>query len=174
MPFDLDFVTPELAVGGSFPRGAEPDLAASLGIKRVIDLRLEDSDDPDALASAGIQLLRLPALDGSAPDGQQLDEGVAWACAGLDRKERVLIHCQHGIGRSPLLTFCVLVARGLSPVEAVETVKRGRPAIMPNWEQLAALVRWAGSFARGHAVGWQLPTVEELQAVAWRNLWRGP
>jgi len=59
-------------------------------------------------------------------------DGVAFVCAALERGERVLVHCQYGIGRSVLLGLCVLVARGLAPLEALACAKAARPVAAPG------------------------------------------
>ena len=79
---NLDWVTPALAVGGSFPVSAIPALAAG-GIGAVIDLRSEDQDDFAALAHRGIAFLHLPTEDHCALSQQDMDAGVAFAVPRL-------------------------------------------------------------------------------------------
>lgn len=167
---DLHFVFPGLAVGARFPMAAAARLAAEHGIGRVIDLRLEDRDDEEVLRVAGIRLLHLPTEDACAISQEMIRDGVAFASEGLDRGEKVLVHCQYGIGRSALLAICVLVSRGEGPRRALERVKRARPVVSPSPEQLAALVCWTETVRaeRGHAVA--PATVEELGEIAWRHL----
>jgi len=49
----------------------------------------------------------------------------------------------HGVGRSPLLACCVLVADGQSASDALTLMKRRRWEASPNEEQLAALQLFA-------------------------------
>ena len=48
-----------------------------------------------------------------------LDLGVAFARGAAKRQQSLLVHCEHGIGRAPLVALCVLVDRGLAPLEAL-------------------------------------------------------
>jgi protein-tyrosine phosphatase len=167
---DLDFVTPQLAVGASYPEAAVARLAGEHEIGRVVDLRDEGCDDEAALSASGIRLLHLPTADCCAVSLAHLRRGVAFALEGMRQGGRVLVHCQHGIGRSALLALCVLVARGASPLEAMAALKEARPVICPGPEQLAAFVEYCRGLAGGREAGWELPTIERLGAIAWRHL----
>ena len=48
-----------------------------------------------------------------------LDRGVDFVRERTEAGKRVLIHCQHGIGRAPLLALCVLVDQGWAPLDAL-------------------------------------------------------
>lgn len=165
---DLHFVTPDLAVGASFPPGAAARLAAEHGVGRVVDVRLEDRDDEAELRIHGIRLLHLPTEDCCAISARHIRDGVAFAAEGLELGQRVLVHCQYGIGRSALLTLCVLVARGMAPLEAMARLKDARRVVSPSPEQLQAFVRYCREVRAGAA--WAPPTVEALGAIAWRHL----
>lgn len=66
-------------------------------------------------------------------------------CEALDRGENTLVHCEHGIGRSPSLACCVRVARGMALDEALSRLARARARVSPSPEQIAALLRWAAA-----------------------------
>ncbi len=165
---DLHFVTPELAVGASFSPDEAAQLAREHGIARVVDVRLEARDDEAELRVHGIRLLHLPTEDCCAISARHLRDGVAFASEGIELGERVFVHCQYGIGRSALLALCVLVARGLAPLEAMARMKDARSVVSPSPEQLQAFVRFCRE-TRGGAP-WPVPTVEALGAIAWRHL----
>lgn len=167
---DLHFVAPGLAVGACFPMEAALRLAREHGIARVLDVRGEACDDAEALRACGIRLLHLPTRDTCAVSHDRLREGVAFACEGLERGERVLVHCQYGIGRSALVALCVLVARGTPPLEALAQAKDARPVISPSPEQLEAFVVFAARLRGERGARWPLPTLEALGAIAWRHL----
>jgi protein-tyrosine phosphatase len=169
---DLHFVTPELAVGASFPMEAAARLAREHGIERVVDVRVEDQDDERLLRVHGIKLLHLPTQDCCAISPSHLREGVAFAVDGIGRGERVLIHCQYGIGRSALLTLCVLVARGEGPLDAMARLKDARPAVSPGPEQLGAFIEYCRGIRAERGASWQVPSVDRLGAIAWRHLLR--
>jgi predicted protein tyrosine phosphatase len=167
---DLHFVAPGLAVGSRFPMDAAAGLAAEHGISRVVDVRVEACDDEAVLRSHGIRLLHLPTEDTCAIVQERIRRGVAFVNEGLDRGEKVLIHCQHGIGRSALLAVCALIARGDPPLAAIERAKRARPVVSPSPEQLRAIVSFAAKVKAERGAAWDVPTVRELGAVAWRHL----
>ena len=170
---DLHFVTKGLAVGASFPPDAVPRLAREHGISRVVDVRLEACDDPVVLREHGILLLHLPTEDRRAASREMLRTGVAFANEGLDRDERVLVHCEYGIGRSALFALCVLVARGDPPLEALRRLKDARSVISPSPEQLQAFLGFAAQVHALRRPGWAVPPFEELAAIAWRHLLAG-
>lgn len=167
---DLHFIAAGLAVGAHFPMEAAARLAREHGICRVVDVRTEACDDEELLRVHGIRLLHLPTHDTRAISQARLDHGVAFASEGLDRGERVLVHCQWGIGRSALLAVCTLVARGVAPLDALEQAKRARPVVSPSPEQLEALVAFSARVRARSRVSWDVPTVDELGAIAWRHL----
>src|SRR3981189_823045 len=86
----------------------------------------------------GVVLLSVPTQDRCAVSQRMLDEGVAWVLAQLDAGQRVLVHCEYGIGRSALLALCVLTARGTDPLQALRMLKAARSKVSPSPEQLGA------------------------------------
>ncbi len=169
---DLHFIAPGLAVGGRFATEAAAALASEHHITRVVDVRVEACDDEAVLRTHGIRLLHLPTEDTCALSQERIRDGVAFVNEGLDRGERVLVHCQHGVGRSALLAVCALVARGEAPLAALERAKRARPAISPSPDQLCAIVTFASGVKVERGAPWAVPTVRELGLVAWRHLFR--
>jgi predicted protein tyrosine phosphatase len=167
---DLHFIAPGLAVGAHFPMEAAGRLARVHGIRRVLDVRTEACDDEEVLRAHGIRLLHLPTQDTCAISQARIELGVAFASEGLDGGERVLVHCHWGIGRSPLLALCTLVARGAAPLEALAQAKRVRPAVSPSPEQLQALVTFSARVKARAGATWEVPTVDELGAIAWCHL----
>jgi predicted protein tyrosine phosphatase len=170
---DLHFVSKGLAVGAAFPSAAVPLLAREHGISRVVDVRQEACDDPVLLRQHGILLLHLPTEDRNAVGSEMLWTAAEFAAAGLDRGQRVLIHCQYGIGRSALVALCVLVARGEPPLAALRRAKAARPAISPSPEQLQAFLAFSAVIRAGRGATWKVPAFEEVAAIAWRHLLGG-
>jgi protein-tyrosine phosphatase len=167
---NLSWVTRELAVGGRFPMAAAAHLATGLGIRRVVDVRVEEVDDEVVLRTHGIELLHLPTLDTRAVSIPMLHEGVRWIRAQLADGHKVYVHCEHGIGRSALVACCALVGQGLAPLEALEVAKRDRPQISPSPEQLQAFIDWAAEWSAMAPVPWRPPTLEQLTRIAYRHL----
>jgi predicted protein tyrosine phosphatase len=167
---DLHFFADGLAVGAHFPMRAAARLAEEHGITQVVDLRVEDCDDEAVLAVHGMRLLHLPTHDTRAISLRMIRDGVAFVCAALDRGERVLVHCQYGIGRSALLGMCVLVARGLAPLEALERAKAARPVVSPSPEQLEAFLEFCEERRAAGGASWPIPTFDAVAQIAYRHL----
>jgi protein-tyrosine phosphatase len=161
---NLDWITPELAVGGSFPAEQAGRLARELGIGAVVDLRAEDCDDEAVLQSHGIVFLHLPTLDHHAVSPAMLADGVEFSRAQLSAGRRLLIHCEHGIGRSALLALCVLVDSGMAAMAALELAKSRRALVSPSPAQYEAWQAWL------RARGLEPPGFDAFAAVAYRHL----
>jgi protein-tyrosine phosphatase len=174
MSVDLTFVTPDLALGGSFPAALVPHLAQELGLRAVIDLRSEDRDDEALLAEHGIAFLHLPTPDHHALTPAMIGEGVAFARSRVERGEKVLIHCAHGIGRSATLGLCVLVAGGLAPLDALELAKSRRDRVSPSPAQYHAWVTWLALQRTQATPAWEIPDFESFASIAYRHLRTGP
>jgi predicted protein tyrosine phosphatase len=171
---NLDWVTPMLAVGGRFPIEAAEHLAMRLGIRHVVDLRVEDCDDEHLLREHGITLLHLPTVDMCAVSRPMLRDGVHWVAKHLERGHKVYIHCEHGVGRSATLALCVMVAQGAAPLEALAQAKRARWQVSPSPEQLEAFLKWAEEWRTLHGLPWALPTFQALANIAYSHLYRLP
>jgi protein-tyrosine phosphatase len=174
IPLDLDWVTPLLALGGHYPTSAAEQLARELGVRYVVDLRVEACDDEGVLHRHGIELLYLPTEDGCAVSPAMLDEGVAWVADKLARRQRVYVHCQHGIGRSALLVLCVLVAEGEDPLVALQLAKGARRQVSPSPEQLEAFRAWLAGRRRRAGAPRSVPTFDELAWIAYSHLREPP
>lgn len=166
---NLTWVTPALAVGGSFPVDRSGDLARGHGIRAVVDLRSEDRDDCATLAQNGISFLHLPTDDHCAVSQAMLDQGVTFVRRHLNCGEHVLIHCEHGIGRSATLALCVMVEGGLPPLDALELAKSRRPRISPSPAQYEAWVLWLRR-RKAQKATWEIPHFEAFKAIAYRHL----
>ncbi len=132
-------VTPRLAVGGAFRTRDIKQLTAR-GVTAVVDCRLEAEDDAQALAAAGIQFLHLPTLDRHGFTYAQMRQGVDWVIEHTANGGRAFMHCEHGVGRGPLMACAVLVGQGYSAPEALRIVRSGRWQALPNDRQLAVLL----------------------------------
>ena len=100
-----------------------------------------------------------------------LRDGVAFASRHLDRGERVLIHCEHGIGRSATLALCVLVSREMEPLAALELAKSRRSLVSPSPAQYEAWAKWLRDWKGAHQADWDIPPFDAFKAIAYRHLW---
>lgn len=135
---NMNWVTEHLAVGGRVHPADIPALAHA-GVTHVIDTRSEYCDDAEALAREHIQLLHLPAPDTYPLTVEQLMNGTQWAAERMKDGGRILIHCEHGVGRSVLLTCAVLVYGGMSAREALQLAQKKRWQAAPNSRQIQRL-----------------------------------
>jgi protein-tyrosine phosphatase len=171
---NLDWVTPELAVGGRFPLEAAEHLARGLCIRHIVDVRREACDDERVLRQHGITLLHLPTEDLCAISRHMLDQGVRWVHDHLSQGRKVYIHCEHGIGRSALLALCVLVDIGHAPLDALALAKRARPRVSPSPEQLETFMAWAEARRVERALPWRTPAFDEMVNIAYSHLRSSP
>jgi GGDEF domain-containing protein len=73
----------------------------------------------------------IPAPDVERIYPKQVKEGVAWLQEQTDKGERILIHCKHGLSRSPAFLAAFMVESGISPsLEAAQaTILAHYPAL---------------------------------------------
>lgn len=135
---DLSWVTPALAVGGRV-RGEDIARLSRAGITRVVDTRAEYHDDEAALNAEQIELLSLPTPDTYPLTLEQLHAGTDWVLQQIQHGQKVLIHCEHGVGRSVLLTSAVLVRDGYTAETALRLVETKRWQASPNHSQIKRL-----------------------------------
>jgi hypothetical protein len=158
---DLDWITPDLAIGGRCaPDGVEA-VARGHGLGAVIDVRAEEIDDPAAWDRCGVIFLSLPTDDHAAISAPMLRTGLDFAETARIAGRRLLIHCHHGIGRSVMLALCVLVERGADALDALALVKARRAKASPSVAQLEAWRAWLA--ARGQAA----PTFDACAVIAY-------
>jgi protein tyrosine phosphatase (PTP) superfamily phosphohydrolase (DUF442 family) len=135
---NMSWITRQLAVGGRV-RPEDIHRLAAAGVGAVVDTRAEHQDDPAAMGAEGIALLGLPTPDTYPLTIEQLDEGATWVNQQIAQGRRVLIHCEHGVGRSVLLTAAALVQAGMGAHEAVALIQRRRWQAAPNHRQMQRL-----------------------------------
>ena len=146
-PPDLDWITDSLAVGGAIP-DHQIQAIHTLGVGSVVDLRCESRDNVAELNRLGIRFLHLPTRDWHPPTVEDLERGSAWVLDEMAQGRKVLVHCQHGIGRSVILVAVVLVRMGYDWQEALRLVRVKRWGASPNAQQVSALAEFAQQHKR--------------------------
>jgi len=144
---NMSWVTTSLAVGGRI-RPQDIAAVARVGVTHVIDTREERGDDAQALAQEHIKLLYLPTRDTYPMTIEKMLEGSQWAHSAMEQDGRVLIHCEHGVGRSVLLTCAVLVYEGMHAQDALQLVEQKRWQAAPNHKQVARLREFEAALDR--------------------------
>lgn len=144
-PPDLDFITDSLAVGGELRNVRQIRALPGLGITAVVDMRAESLDNVTELERLGIHFLHLPTRDWRPSTQEDLETGSNWVLHELEiaRCGKVLIHCQHGMGRSVILAAAVLLKMGYDWQEALRLIKSKRLGVSPLYRQIAALAEFA-------------------------------
>jgi hypothetical protein len=163
---DFDWIVPGLAVGAGYEAWQVPWLAEE-GLRAVIDVRAECCADRLALEQAGMQLLHLPTEDHMAIAPGMIEEGLAFARHAETRNWPLLIHCQHGIGRSALLALCVLTDRGGEPGECLALLKQRRAKVSPSPAQYEGWVAWLRDCKTRRAAVWVPPSFADFARTAY-------
>jgi protein tyrosine phosphatase (PTP) superfamily phosphohydrolase (DUF442 family) len=128
-----------LFVGGQFRPQQWPALRA-LGIRAVLSLQAERADAFDGPPPE--RALRLLVPDFHPPSVEQLHEAVRFIAAAHDARLPVMVHCHAGVGRASLTASAYLIARGMSRLEAFDTIRRARPIVRLNRPQSERLAEW--------------------------------
>ena len=167
---NLTWITPHVAVGGRLSEAEAARLGPAEGVGAVVDLRSEAVDERSILAAQGIAFLHLPTDDHAAITPAMLDEGVAFVAAQRAAGRRVLIHCEHGIGRSATLALAALVDGGLTPLAALALAKDRRDRVSPSPAQYGCWRDWLEARRRRVGAAWDVPDFDSFAAIAYRHL----
>lgn len=145
--FEIDWEGPgRLATMARPPGGdrlrVEMATLAAAGVQTLVSAlcddemaRLDLTGQPAAAAAAGLDLIRFPIVDHTAPGPADLPAAVALAdqLAGHLRAGRfVVTHCLAGIGRSSMLAGATLVRLGVPPADAWALIRRARGYAVPD------------------------------------------
>jgi HAD superfamily hydrolase (TIGR01509 family) len=140
-PLDVAWVAEDLAIGSQIdPRNVHRIKA--MGIDSIVDLRAEESDDPSLLARHDLRFLYLPMTDTDPLSQEQMRDGSHWVASERSAGRKVLVHCQHGRGRSIMLVAAVLMNEGLSATEAIDRIRTRRPQVALSPSQVAAVYEY--------------------------------
>lgn len=121
-------VTDQLSLSDAPTEDDLREIAAE-GYAAVIDLRSESCDDISLLEKLGLAFFHTHIDDTYTPTTEQLHEIFAFADHFLDREKRILIHCQNGCGRSPLIVAAILIHRGMPTATALRLLYDRQPLI---------------------------------------------
>ena len=123
---NLSWITDNLAISGAILEQDLPSLKQN-GIDLIVDLRSEYSDNKEVIEELGMQFLHLDIDDRYSPSFEQLEEIINFVEPFLNKDKKVLIHCQNGCGRAPLVAVAILAMRRFTIADAVGLVQDKNP-----------------------------------------------
>jgi protein tyrosine phosphatase (PTP) superfamily phosphohydrolase (DUF442 family) len=125
-------ITEDLYIGDT-PTPADYDLLRKLGVRLVINMRLERRLKPDR-HTPPIEFLWLPTLDNPALviPIRTLFKGVEAALDTIRSGGKVYAHCQKGRHRGVAMGASILIALGYDPDQAMQLIKLQRPIADPD------------------------------------------
>ena len=140
--------------GRVYQRDLDHDFALlrEVGVERLILLvedeelrRWSDLGIVERGRAAGVSVLRHPLRDGSAPGSIDEMETILSEVLEARAASNVAVACMGGVGRTGTVAACALVAGGMTPEEAIATVREVRhPTAVETSEQ----ERFVRSFAQ--------------------------
>ena len=131
-PMNFSRITDNLFIGDT-PSLADYDQLRDLGVRLVINLRLEKRPvlDPHRLP---LKFLWLPTVDNPLflIPICFLMRGVRAALETLKTGGKVYVHCAKGRHRGVAMGASILIAQGYDPDQAMELIKTRRPIADPD------------------------------------------
>jgi protein-tyrosine phosphatase len=143
--------------GRVYRRDVRQDFASlrKAGVERLVllvdDAELRTWGDVEIVAigaSAGVTVLRHPISDGHPPDSIADMETILTEIRDGRRVGGVAVACMGGVGRSGTVAACALLTAGMTPEEAIATVRAVRH---PTAVETAEQERFVRSFAAAQA-----------------------
>ena len=88
------------------------------------------------LLQAGIDWRHLPTPDFGVPTGQEWPQIQRYALEILAQKQRVLVHCFGGCGRSGMVCLRLMIGAGEEPHAALTRLRGVRPCAVETAQQM--------------------------------------
>ena len=134
----VTWVTDHLAVGRAPMSTAELETIRTRGIGAILNLCGEFCDLHEIESDSGFDVYYLDLMDECAPDIPTLDAAVDWLEKTIDAGDKVLVHCNHGVGRTGTLVMAFLLRQGYDMKSAEKTIEKAgaRPSNYCQWKAL--------------------------------------
>lgn len=150
-PYTASAITDQLFIAPR-PRTRHMEQFCGLGVDLV--LSMIGVRPPRALAEPPFRLVRLPVFDNPLLPIPLaiLQFGVSAALPVLASGGRVLVYCRAGRHRSVAMAACILIARGMTADEAMDTIVAHRPYADPHARHIERRIR---AFEQEWLRGWR-------------------
>jgi len=123
----ITWISNNIAISPAFDMD-ELNNVKKMGIDVIVDVRSEGQDDEDLMRQAKMKFIHVEVDDCYAPTQNQSDEIINFINPLLNQDKKVLIHCQNGYQRSPLVAITILIKRGMKVADALKLLKQRYPA----------------------------------------------
>ena len=129
---NYSIITDDLFIGTT-PSSVDYDCLRDLGIRLVLNMRIERRPHRDPHPTP-IERLWLPTFDTPLIPIpiRPLMRGAKAALETIRSGGKVYAHCAYGAHRGVTMGACILIAQGMSPLEAMELIKSKRPHADPD------------------------------------------
>jgi predicted protein tyrosine phosphatase len=121
--YHLKWVTDHVAAGHAPISHDQLNAIKAAGVRAIVNLCGEYGDLHQIEADAGFDVLYLPLADECAPAPAEMEKAFAWMDAIIGRKDKILMHCRFGIGRTGTLLLAYLIRQGLTMKAAEKLLK---------------------------------------------------
>ena len=109
----------------------EPSEAKKIGLDQ----------EEEACTEAGLAFLNYPVVDFGLPDKSEFQNLIFDLIQHLNTGAGLAVHCHAGIGRSGITVCCLLIAQGIAPDIAIQTVSTARGKPVPDTDGQTAFIR---------------------------------
>jgi protein-tyrosine phosphatase len=114
-------------------------LVSMLTDEEIVEVAL--LDEPLQCARNGIEFLRYPIPDHSAPPlNEKITAFIGELWQRVAAGKSIAIHCRAGLGRSSMIAACVLVSAGIDPISACEMIGAARGFTVPETDDQRKLI----------------------------------
>jgi len=146
MTIDSWWIDEPKILGSNNPTTAELEQLRSQGFSVIVSLLLPGEHEPaydlEQARKSGFACQSIPVKDVTAPSLEQLKEFLE-IVGSLGADDKLLVHCQAGIGRTGTFAAAYWISRGLSVREAVAKIRKLRWGAIETSLQEAVLGEFA-------------------------------
>ena len=118
-----------------------------LGVSSVLSLlqteeqiELGLSSQQSTCKQQGIEYLSFPIQDRGYPQLKELKQFLSPLIKQVENGTKIAVHCKGGIGRTGIVSCCLLIEHGYSAKEAIELVSNARGRSVPDTDEQKAFV----------------------------------